>query len=298
MLDEVGPAGPGTATARQLLRCAHCEGDLGELALHRPLLVPAPGSVGRYPLLVEVVYCGGCGTVIGTAPPTAGEAPAPPARAALRSHRTVTGAPAVAVPVEVPGTTAPEAPTEENAVELVMEPDGRLHGRAGALSWDTSAELKGPSSWLRGRAGDEEVSLSCQFGPTEDEQRWVRVAGRWGEHAVRLEAALRLGPDGAFDNAPVEGQLRGVALRAGVSAAPGRPDGEPRTVVARGSLGDVRFELFATAAPASVVLRGSLGRHPVSLEICRRAGAVRVEGSFRGEPALLALLIGSAARHL
>jgi hypothetical protein len=80
-----------------------------------------------------------------------------------------------------------------------------------------------------------------------------------------------------------------------VSAADGGL-GTTSAVVAEGTLGEAPFELFAALSDDGkrAIVRGSVGGQPVSLDATGDdpAASVCIVGTYIGEPALLALVLG------
>ena len=86
-----------------------------------------------------------------------------------------------------------------------------------------------------------------------------------------------------------------------VSAADGGL-GSTDALVAEGTVGETPFELYAALSGdlTRAVVRGSVDGRSISLDAGRDypSGPVKVQGSYSGQPALLALTVGVVAYFL
>ena len=296
--------GAGTRAETEAPRCSRCDASLSRSARYRMIEV-APDDVepGRGPLDTILLYCGDCGTVLGPYVAVGAEfmheaglltsGPVSQKLVPLRSHR---------FPDELLAPVQLAEVAEEARVELGYRDKEVIEGTAAGREVRLAGRVKTHRGSLKGTWGGVPVNADWRIGDNSQTLTPVSaLTGNFSEDAVNLRGDFRLAPSYFFEQAEIVGDLGATAFRAEVSAVDGGL-GSTDALVAEGTLGETPFELYAALSGdrTRAVLRGSVDGRSLSLDATRdsRSGPVRLQGSYSGPPALLALAIGALAYFL
>jgi hypothetical protein len=284
-------------------RCGRCDASLSESARYRTIEVPPDedeAGTAQGPMRATLPYCSYCGTVIG--PPSEARAiPGGPVTTLVYGMAPRDAQPerSQRFPDELLGAVHLEDVPEDARVELVYRDDEVLEGTAAGTRVYLRGRVRSRRGPLKGTWGEVAFGAAWRLGDRLHVLKGplpARLAGRFGEDAVKLKAAVHLGPQHLFERAEVGGELCGHPVRAQLSAASGGL-GSTSTVVAQGTVGDSGFQLFGSLSAdlSRAIVRGSVGGAPVFIDATREDpfAPVRVIGAFSGPPALLALLVGA-----
>jgi Clp amino terminal domain, pathogenicity island component len=311
-------------------RCGRCGAVLAG-SVRYTTLEARPGEEETEPsgglLKVTVFYCGRCGGALAPAQATGAVLGAPVARtaqlgapghgAAVGPGHGVAAVPSAELPGDSLGPVGLEDVPEDARVELVYHNSGVIEGtvagaevhlgglgrsRRGSAS-GSWGEVAFGAAWSVGnvRQPPENPSTPSPVDVPGGLGQQAVIAGRFGQLAINLKGDFQLRPDQPLERAGLSGELGGHNITAEVSAADGGL-GTTSAVVAEGTLGGARFELFAAFSDDSkrAVVRGSIGGAPVYLDVTRSepATSLRIVGSYPGEAPLLALVLGVMVRFL
>jgi len=285
-------------------RCGRCDASLSRSARYRMIEV-APDNVEPRPGPLEAVllYCGDCGTVLGPYVAVgaefmheAGMTVSGQVTQKLVPVRSRRFPDELLAPVELADVA------EEARVELVYRDNEVIEGTAGSKAVRLAGRVGSHRGPLRGSWGGLLVNADWRIGDNSPTLAPVSgLIGNFGEDAVKLSGDFRLAPTYFFDQAEIVGDFGATAFRAVVSAVDGGL-GSTDALVAEGTLGETPFELYAALSGdrTRAVLRGSVDGRSLSLDATRdsRSGPVRLQGSYSGPPALLALAVGALAYFL
>jgi ATP-dependent Clp protease ATP-binding subunit ClpC len=285
-------------------RCGRCGAGLaGSLRYASAEARPADEQAeqGRGTLSVTVFYCGHCGAVLG--PPLDADAVlgGPVARTAHLGGSVQGGAggPSAGLASDPLGPVSVEDVPESARVKLVFHDNELVEGTIAGAEVHLSGPVRARGGSVKGTWGGVALGTAWRIGDKQDVPPTgplpVVISGRFGGAALKLQGDVQLGPHLSFERAGVSGDLCGQSLRAEVSAADGGL-GTTSAVVAEGTLGEAPFELFAALSDDGkrAIVRGSVGGQPVSLDATGvdPAASVCIVGTYIGEPALLALVLG------
>lgn len=119
----------------------------------------------------------------------------------------------------------------------------------------------------------------------------AKLKGTYSAGSVDVTGKFKLSSF-VFESGTVSGKVGADKLRATVTNPSGQPIG---VVKANGTYGSVPFSLTGQVAGelSSGEVSGTVGGHDIKLIAKRHDGKTKITGSFRGEPALLAIIVGA-----
>jgi hypothetical protein len=286
-------------------RCGRCDASLLKSARYRTIEVP-PGDdePQRAPLSAIVLYCAYCGAVLspqigmgGTLARPVGEGVYGYTRRGVVPPRTHRFPDDLLAPVDIEGVP------EEARVELVYRDNEVIEGTAGGKEVRLTGRVASHRGPLKGTWGGVSVDANWRIGDNLQAASPVPaiLTGHFGEDALKLNSEFRFAPNYLFEEADIAGDVGGTPFRATVSAADGGL-GSTDAIVAKGTVGETPFELFAALSGdlTKAVVRGSVDGRPISLDASRdeRSSTVKLCGSYSGPPSLLVLTVGALSYFL
>jgi hypothetical protein len=169
-----------------------------------------------------------------------------------------------------------------------FQEDGRIRGTVGGSTIELALQLPWSASPVTGTLGDDPVEVAWDLstggkGP-------ATLQGTVGAQAVRVRGVFRRNRDFSFLEGTVSGTLAGISLAASIRPVLGGFS-TSGTIVANGTLGDDRFEIFGSRTAERGMVRGTYNDYSVHLDLTAAPGSEsHVTGACPAPPALTTLL--------
>jgi hypothetical protein len=312
-------------------RCPDCRALLEGQVAYRVLTVePTDASLGAGPLRVAFVYCQRCGTTIAHTPAGGDEAlwgsssvetsdplasrtgqkisvvetrwirfAGSPEGTEGRDPHAIRVPPAPSsspgkrrFPPELWSAPMPADIPPDAAVDLhhtgPFHEDGRIRGRVAGSTIELALQLPWSASPVTGTLGDDPVEVAWDL--STGEKGPATLQGTVGAQAVSVRGVFRRNRDFSFLDGTISGTLADASLAASIRPVLGGFS-TSGTIVANGTLGDDRFEIFGSRDAERGMVRGTYNDRSVHLDLTATPGSdAHVAGACPAPPAFTALL--------